>query len=62
VWNHRPKKIFEAYFGLVYGLKAYSNRLWIHCKEPTGQYRSYEVHDYSPDAVSFAYSSYREYL
>ena len=62
IWNHRPKKIFESYFGLIYGLKSYSNKIWIDCKEPTGQYRSYEVHEYSPDATAFAYSNYRKYL
>lgn len=62
IWNHRPKKIFESYFGLLTSLAQNRNKIWIDCKEPTGQYRTFEVHSYLPDAAMFANANYRKYM
>lgn len=62
IWNHRPKKIFDSYFNLLMLLTKNRNKIWIDCKEPTGQYRTFEVHNYVTDAVMFGNANYRKYM
>jgi hypothetical protein len=62
IWNHRPSKIFESYYNFVYGLKKKQSKIWVDVKEPTGQYRCFEVHGYVPDAVMMGYANYTRFL
>jgi hypothetical protein len=62
IWNHRPSKIFKSYFSLVYRLIDFKSQIWIDVKEPMGQYRCFEVHKYSPDAVAMSYANYKKFI
>lgn len=62
IWNHRPSKIFESYYNFIYGLKKTQNKVWVDVKEPTGQYRCFEAHDYVPDAIMMGYANYNRFV
>jgi hypothetical protein len=61
IWNYRPRLIQKSFISLIYKLQERKDPVWINVKEPSGQFRIFEVHKYSPDALTMFFSRYEHF-
>jgi len=61
IWNCKPGFIQKSFISLIYKLQERKDPVWINVKEPSGQYRIFEVHKYSPDALQMFFSRYEHF-
>jgi len=61
LWHFRPSLIQNSFISLIHKLQSKKDPIWINVKEPSGQYRIFEVHNYCSDSLQMLFSRYEHF-